>query len=172
MRDETAPAAPAFDSRAFRRCLSSFPTGVTVITTGCPDGEKAGVTVNSFASVSLEPPLILWSLASKAGSRHLFERHSHFVVNILADEQQALSDQFARAFTDKWHGVAYHHDDAGCPVLEGACAHLHCRTVEIKEAGDHLIFLAAVESIATREDLHPLICCRGSYMSAAAAAAC
>lgn len=154
-----------FDQRQFRRCLSSYPTGVTVITTQSSTGEKVGVTVNSFASVSLDPPLILWSLASNAASRATFESNPHFVVNVLADDQSAISNQFAKAGTDKWAGVDFAWSPENCPTISGAVAYLHCKIEEIKEAGDHLIFLARVQAIDTHESREPLMCCRGAYHS-------
>lgn len=93
-----------FDSRAFRRALGNFATGVTIATATAPDGSRAGVTANSFNSVSLEPPLILWSIDKRSSSLAVFQQASHFAVNILAADQIDLSNQFARPRDDKFEG--------------------------------------------------------------------
>lgn len=154
-----------FDARAFRQCLSAFATGVTVITASDDAGQLAGITVNSFSSVSLDPPLILWSLGLSNSSLQHFRDSTHFVVNVLSSEQRWMSDQFARPHTDKWRGVEYRLNDWGSPVLAGVMAALHCEKVETVLAGDHVICIGRVRRIEQRDGLEPLLFFKGDYRS-------
>ena len=122
-----APAAPAksddaFDVRAFRNILGSFPTGVTVITTLAQDGSPVGLTANSFNSLSLDPPLILWSLNRNSPSLICFEKCAKFAINILAQGQSQLSRRFASPIPDKFAGVDWRRGGDGIPVLGGCAA--------------------------------------------------
>src|SRR5262245_18004850 len=112
----------AFDQRDFRTALGHFATGITVVTACAPDGELLGVTVNSFNSVSLDPPLILFSLERRAFSLPAFEAAGVFAVNILDESQIALSTNFARTQGDQWQGIAFHRWVTGSPILRGFLA--------------------------------------------------
>lgn len=140
---------PSIDSRALRTALGSFATGIAVITACGPDGRLAGVTVNSFASVSLDPPLVLWSLSLYSPSLATLQNCSHYAVNILAHDQQALSQHFARPSSDlagnKLAGIDHDQGLGGAPLLHGCCARFECRNETRHAGGDHLIFVGLVE---------------------------
>lgn len=133
-----------FDTRSFRRALGNFATGVTVITAQTDDGIKAGVTANSFNSVSLDPPLILWSIDKKSGSHDVFEQASHFAVNILTAGQIHLSNQFARNNTDKFAGVDFETGVGNAPLLPDCAARFQCEKYQKIDAGDHWILIGKV----------------------------
>ncbi|QEW25028.1 flavin reductase [Roseovarius indicus] len=156
---------PSDDLSGFRRSLGEFATGVTVITT-CVDGVCYGMTSNSFASVSLEPPLVLWSVKYESQSFPAFRDCSHFAVNVLADDQVDLSQNFARSGPDKFDGLAYRDGAGKCPVLAGIAASFECSLSEIHPGGDHLILVGQVERYA-RYDRQPLLFAKGRYAIAA-----
>lgn len=158
------PAQSEVDTRSFRSALGEFGTGVTVITTLDASGRLYGVTVSSFNSVSLDPPLILWSQALRAPSNPVFQRSALFAVNVLDGDQQDLSSHFARASTDKFSGVDYKLSDEGLPLLEGAAAHLVCRNDYRLYGGDHAIFVATVLRFSHSEDSTPLFFWKGRYL--------
>ena len=145
----------------FRRCLGEFGTGVTVITTEV-DGVPYGMTSNSFASVSLDPPLVLWSIRRESTSFAAFEACTHFTVNILADDQVGLSQRFAKSGPGKFEGVAWHPGAGGAPVLAGSAATFECRRFRTDDGGDHLIMLGEVSACA-RHGRQPLLFSRGRY---------
>lgn len=151
-----------FDTRAFRNALGSYATGVAVITALGRDGSPAGLTINSFASVSLDPPLVLWSLSLYSPSLPIFQNCSHYAINVLAQGQQALSTRFAATQTDKFEGVAFTPGAGGAPLLPGCCAWFECRNEAHHAGGDHLIFVGQVESFA-RFDQPPLVFQGGGY---------
>jgi flavin reductase (DIM6/NTAB) family NADH-FMN oxidoreductase RutF len=133
------------DPRELRNLLGKFATGVTVITTRTPDGRNVGMTANSFSSVSLDPPLVLWSISRNAPSLADYLSCGHFAINILGADQHDLSGRFARPAPDKFSGVAFKAGEAGVPLLDGVIATLVCRNVTQYEGGDHLIFLGQIE---------------------------
>ncbi|MCZ9881213.1 flavin reductase [Arthrobacter sp. B2a2-09] len=135
----------AFDLRDFRGALGQFATGVTVVTTLAADGRKVGMTANSFTSVSMEPPLVLWCPSKRAPSLTDFEESTHFAINILASDQHVLSRQFATPSIDKFEGAETSEGIAGVPLLNGAVATFQCRTVSRHDAGDHVIYVGEVE---------------------------
>lgn len=139
-----APDGP-FDVRAFRNILGSFPTGVTVITTLSESRGPVGLTANSFNSLSLDPPLILWSLNRNSPSLVCFEACPNFAINILAQGQSHLSQRFAKPIADKFAGVDWRPGACGVPVLGGCAAVLECTTVSMQEAGDHVLFIGRVD---------------------------
>ena len=147
----------AFDSQQFRSALGMFATGVTIITARGPDGSLVGLTANSFNSVSLTPPLVLWSLARHAGSMPVFSRGSHYAINILAAEQLDLAKRFATRHIDRFAGVPWREGAGGAPVLEGAAAVFECANRSQYEEGDHVIFVGEVESCGWRSEAQPLI---------------
>ena len=134
-----------FDLRDLRRAFGQFATGVTVVTTRAESGRRVGLTANSFASVSLDPPLVLWCVDRDAGSLEAFRACTHFAVNVLSASQHHLSRQFATPAEDKFAGVDTREGPAGVPLLEGTLAHFVCRNVRQVDAGDHVIVLGEVE---------------------------
>jgi len=158
---ESGSSSTAFAPQEFRRALGNFATGVTIVTASAAD-RTAGVTANSFNSVSLDPPLILWSLAKHSGSYAVFEAASHFAVNVLAEDQLALSNQFARPSTQRFAGVAHHAGLGGCLLLEGASANFQCETFQILEGGDHWILIGKVVAFEDH-GRSPLLYHQGSY---------
>src|SRR5262245_40101805 len=136
---------PASDARSFRRCLGAFATGVTVITAQSGD-QRAGVTATSFSSVSLDPPLILWSVSRSARSFPVFRDATHFAVNILAASQVEVSQCFASPEPDRFAGMRWRPGVGGAPLLEGVVAHLECSTEAQYDGGDHLIIVGRVRN--------------------------
>ncbi len=153
----------ALDGRAFRDALGWFATGVTIITTRSAADELVGFTANSFSSVSLDPPLVLFSLNRQAQCLRVFESSAHFAVNVLSAEQTELSSRFATAVHDRWHGVAFTTGEGGCPILEGAVAVFECAVHGMHEGGDHRIFLGQVLRMRAEAEGRPLLFCRGAY---------
>jgi len=151
-----------FDRRDFRKALGQFSTGVTVITTRAMDGRRVGMTANSFSSVSLDPPLVLWSLARQAPSLADFTGASHFAINVLAANQHHLSRQFSTPQADKFGGVECCEGTSGVPLLNGVIARFVCRNVRQYDGGDHLIFIGEVERY-DRFDGEPLVFHSGYY---------
>jgi 3-hydroxy-9,10-secoandrosta-1,3,5(10)-triene-9,17-dione monooxygenase reductase component len=135
----------AIDPRKFRDALGAFTTGVTVVTTRDAEGVDVGITANSFNSVSLEPPMVLWSLAKASRSLPAFVAAQHFAVHILAADQDALSAQFAQRGMDKFANLTVERGRSGTPLLSGCAARFQCRTAFQYEGGDHVIFVGKVE---------------------------
>ena len=148
---------PSFSQREFRAALSMFATGVTIVTARSPTGAPIGLTANSFNSVSLEPPLVLWSLARSAGALTLLSGTSHYAVNILAADQKELAERFAVKGGDRWTGVAYADGVTGTPLLAGAAATFECFNRSRYEEGDHVIFVGEVEHCTHRAGVSPLL---------------
>ncbi len=157
------------DSRAFRDALGCFATGITIITAKALDGEVVGFTANSFNAVSLDPPLILFSLGRRAHSLPTFLTTEYFAVNVLREGQEELSNRFAKPLSDKWAGVAFDTWDAGCPILRDALANFECKTRYTHEGGDHVIFVGEVVRMAADREGSPLLYYRGAYRSIGAA---
>lgn len=159
MQRQQAP----FEHKDLRHTLGTFVTGVTVITTRNRMGKAHGLTANSFNTVSLEPPLILWSLSKRSGSYPVFECAEEFAISILAEEQTEVSKHFASPSNDKFEGVAVNEDFCGLPVIEDSCAWLHCRSVSRFDGGDHTIFIGEILQLA-RGDRRPLAFGGGRYL--------
>jgi flavin reductase (DIM6/NTAB) family NADH-FMN oxidoreductase RutF len=140
-----------FDSSQFRRALSQFATGVTVITTRLADGSFRGLTASSFNSVSLDPPLVLWSLRSAANSLPIFSGNSHYVINVLSAGQEELADRFSRRTADPFGDIEYELSRTGLPILKGVAAWFECHNRSRYPEGDHVIFVGEVEDCA----VHP-----------------
>lgn len=149
--------------RDFRSALGCFATGVTVITALAPNGDPIGMTISSFNSVSLEPPLILWSLALTSPNLDAFRAASHYAVNVLSAGQQGLSDRFASRRADRFSGVAVRSGISGVPLLDGCCAWFECSNEAHYPGGDHLIFVGHVERFAQDDGQAPLIFHNASY---------
>ncbi len=156
---------PPPDPRDFRNALGQFGTGVAVITTCDDDGRPYGLTATSFNSVSLDPPLILWSQGRAAPSHPVFLRAGRFVVHVLSAEQSALGHHFARACDDKFRGVDVRLEHGGLPVLAGAAAHFICTTEACVDGGDHCVFIARVVDYTYRHDAQPLFFWRGRMLA-------
>lgn len=152
---------PTVQLDGFRRSLSEFSTGVTVITTSV-NGERFGLTSNSFASVSLAPPLILWSIRRESTSFSAFAGCSHFAVNVLADDQIALSQRFAKSGPDKFRDVACGAGEGNAPLLSDVAATFECVNSQAYDAGDHLILIGEVLRYH-RYDRQPLLFVKGRY---------
>ncbi|MFM1571571.1 MAG: flavin reductase family protein [Porticoccaceae bacterium] len=156
----------AITPASLREALGSFPTGVAVVTTLSDDGKPIGLTVNSFNSVSLEPALVLWSLALSSPSIGAFRKHRAFAVNILRKEQEDLCMKFARPADDKFTGVNWTDGYRGIPVLDGAMVTLECEMYQIVEGGDHEVYMGTVKRIH-KTDSSPLVFHRGQLVQLA-----
>jgi flavin reductase (DIM6/NTAB) family NADH-FMN oxidoreductase RutF len=141
----SAAVAGSFDALDLRRALGGFATGVTVVTSREPGGRRAGITVNSFCSVSLDPPLVLWCLARNAPSHEVFAAASHFAIHVLAADQAGLSRRFSRPAADKFAGLDCGEGLGGAPLLDGAAVRLECRRECSYESGDHHIMIGRIE---------------------------
>jgi flavin reductase (DIM6/NTAB) family NADH-FMN oxidoreductase RutF len=160
--NEFASDSSSIDPRDFRNALGTYATGVTIITAAAPDGKPYGLTCNSFASVSLNPPLVLWSLVVYSSSLTIFQNASHFTVNVLGASQQALASKFAKSSDDKFTGVDWTPGLGKAPVLAESVANFQCRSVNRYYGGDHVIFLGAVEAY-TYNATEPLLFARGAF---------
>ena len=160
--NEFASDSSPIDPRDFRNALGTYATGVTIITAAAPDGKPYGLTCNSFASVSLNPPLVLWSLVVYSSSLTIFQNASHFTVNVLGASQQALASKFAKSSDDKFTGVDWTPGLGKAPVLAESVANFQCRSVNRYYGGDHVIFLGAVEAY-TYGAVEPLLFARGAF---------
>jgi flavin reductase (DIM6/NTAB) family NADH-FMN oxidoreductase RutF len=160
--NELASDNSAIDPRDFRNALGTYATGVTIITALAPDGRPYGLTCNSFASVSLNPPLVLWSLGMFSNGLSIFQNASHFTINVLGASQQDLSNRFAKSSEDKFAGVEWTPGLGKTPVLANCVANFQCRAANRYYGGDHIIFLGAVEAYAYNRQ-EPLLFARGGY---------
>ena len=158
----------SWDKRDLRNALGSFGTGVTVVTSGNLQSRLVGVTANSFSSVSLEPPIVLWSLVSTSPSLEVFDETGRFVINVLALDQMNLSKQFSKTLEDKFAGVEYTEGLDGLPVIQNCVATFECKTIQRTVVGDHVLFLGQVENYVY-ESKTPLLFCQGNYMQVAEA---
>jgi 3-hydroxy-9,10-secoandrosta-1,3,5(10)-triene-9,17-dione monooxygenase reductase component len=156
-----------FDTKAFRKALGMFATGITVMTTRAADGSPVGLTVNSFNAVSLDPPLIVWSLSRHLAQREAFEHCQHYAVNVLAADQENLSRLFASKGHDLFSGLDWEEGIDGVPLLANCCAHFQVRNAVRHEGGDHLVFLSEVSRFE-RFERDPLLYFGGAYRHMAA----
>lgn len=152
----------AITNEEFRRALSRFASGVTVVTLRDKNGQPQGITVSAFSSVSLNPPLVLVCIDHEAGSHDAFHESKRFVVNILSEEQREHSDQFASQIPDKFINIHHHEGLEGIPVLKDALVNLECRLVHDFVAGDHTIFIGEIEQAHVNEG-NPLVYYLGDY---------
>lgn len=153
---------PEDSQLAFRTCLGQFATGVTVVTCSAADGHACGITANSFSSVSLEPPLILWNIAKSANSLDDYLQAQDFAIHILSVDQLALSIQFARSDHTLFDGVSYDRSAANVPILPDCLAVFECSTHQIHDSGDHYIIVGKVDRF-TWDKSEPLLFHRGRY---------
>lgn len=153
------------DGRKLRNALGKFATGVAVVTTLDRNSDPIGVTVNSFSSVSLDPPLVLWSLTNRSPNLSAFRVAKHFVINILASDQQEVSNQFSRPVEDRFANVNCKGGVGGVPVLAGTLASFECKNSKSIEGGDHTVFFGEVLSYE-EADRSPLLFFSGKYGTA------
>jgi flavin reductase (DIM6/NTAB) family NADH-FMN oxidoreductase RutF len=158
-------AEQPFSDRELRDALGLFPTGVTVVTTVTPAGERVGATVSSFNSVSLRPPLILFSMARGSKAFAVWRAARRFAVNVLAQDQSKLSTAFARALTDKWDGILHRVGTDGMPLLADSLTCLECERYAHYDGGDHLIIVGRIVALhaGKRSDTGPLVFFRSRY---------
>jgi flavin reductase (DIM6/NTAB) family NADH-FMN oxidoreductase RutF len=149
--------APRFTSTEFRAALGAFATGVTIVTTCTSDGRPVGLTANSFNSVSLTPPLVLWSLSRLSGSMQAFQQNSHYAVHVLGHTQQALAQRFATRDIDRFEGLEWTPGAGGAPLLAGCAATFTCFNRSRYAEGDHVIFIGEVEHCSHSPTSAPLL---------------
>ncbi|WP_420885639.1 flavin reductase family protein [Candidatus Vallotia lariciata] len=155
----------SIDVEEYRRALSAFFTGVTVLTTLQLDGTPRGLTANSFTSVSLNPPLVLICIAKQASSYTVFANAGHFAVSILAQEQESIAKLFASKAVDKFSQTKWYPCCSGSPVIWGAAASFDCQMYKFIDAGDHGVLIGRVLDFSHAEEVPSLGYYRGSYMS-------
>jgi flavin reductase (DIM6/NTAB) family NADH-FMN oxidoreductase RutF len=152
------------EAKGFRDALGRFATGIAVVTARAEDGQPIGMTMSSFNSVSLDPPLVLFSVDRKAHSLAAISCAKGYGINILARQQEALSTRFAKALSDKWQAVEHVAGYAEAPLLVNVLAHFECRPYAQYDGGDHVIFVVEVVNFATPVvDGEPLVFFRGRY---------
>ena len=149
------------DKAEFRRALGHFAAGVTVVTANF-QGANSGITVTAFSSLSLEPPLVLICIDKKARMHDRLPSGGHFAVNMLADDQELVSREFASSKADPFQTIGYHEGATGAPLIRGAIAAVECKIVDRLEGGDHAIIIGQVEATHVREG-KPLLYFRGGY---------
>jgi flavin reductase (DIM6/NTAB) family NADH-FMN oxidoreductase RutF len=160
---ELERAVAAVDGARFRQALGKFPTGVAILTASAPDGHMVGLTVSSFNSVSLSPPLVLWSITRTTPSFGVFREAPFFCANVLSEQQEELARHFARPHAEKFAGVRHvRHDETGVPVLADCAAHLVCRSWNQYDGGDHLILVGQVVDLGLN-DRRPLVFGLGQF---------
>ena len=140
-----------------------FATGVTIVTARTPAGVLVGLTANSFNSVSINPPLVLWSLSQAASSMAALSTGSHYAINILSADQKELAERFASRREDRWKDVAFTEGASGAPLLDGAAATFECFNRSRYEEGDHVIFVGEVERCSHRAGAAPLLFHGGKF---------
>jgi flavin reductase (DIM6/NTAB) family NADH-FMN oxidoreductase RutF len=154
-----------FDSKELRNVLGCFGTGVTVVTTISASGERVGLTANSFSSVSLDPPIVLWSLGKQSRYLPIFHESGRFVINVLGVDQLHLSNQFAKPSDDRFAGVECQLGLGGLPVIQGCAANIECETISAQEVGDHVLYLGKILRYShIKKD--SLLFCNGAYARA------
>jgi flavin reductase (DIM6/NTAB) family NADH-FMN oxidoreductase RutF len=153
------------DPKEFRRTLGGFATGVAVVTGFEPNGRLLGMTVSSLNSVSIDPPLLLFSVARTSNALSSWMSTPAIGISVLEHSQYEISNRFARAQTDKWAGCEHSPGENGAPLLDQAIAHFECAPHAQYEGGDHVIFVVRVLRFASRVEGDPLIFFRGSYHS-------
>ncbi|GAB4401653.1 MAG: flavin reductase family protein [Rhodoferax sp.] len=155
--------SPQFSSEDFRAALGQFATGVTIVTACLPSGQRVGLTANSFNSVSLTPPLVLWSLAQASSTLALFREVSHYAINVLAADQKPLAQRFAMRDIDRFEGVDFARGQTGALVLDDAVAVFECFNRSRYAEGDHVIFVGEVEHCRHRPGVAPLVYHAGRF---------
>jgi flavin reductase (DIM6/NTAB) family NADH-FMN oxidoreductase RutF len=152
----------SFTEKDFREMMRRFPTGVAIVTT-LYQNKPVGITINTLASVSLAPPLVLFCLGKTRVLFPAFFDSAYFAIHVLPADQYTLSDAFAQPFANPWEGMDYELSSTGCPLIPNTLGILHCRRDKRFNGGDHVIFLNHIENIQWGEDKHPLIYHQGAY---------
>lgn len=152
-----------FSERDFRDCVGCFATGVTVITIKCDEEKYRGITINSFASVSLNPPLVLFSLDKAAHSYEPFINSDVFNINILSEKQQEVSEEFATPSVVDWDKIDYSLGENDSPLLTGSIAYIECEKYQEFDGGDHTIFVGRVAKLKKVSNEKPLLYFHGNY---------
>jgi flavin reductase (DIM6/NTAB) family NADH-FMN oxidoreductase RutF len=165
MTPQRGARPPSFSPEEFRAALGMFATGVTIVTASAPGGQVIGLTANSFNSVSLSPPLVLWSLSRAAASMAVLAAGSHYAVNVLAADQKELAERFAAKGADRWSGVVFDPGAGGAPLLHGSAATFECFNRSRYEEGDHVIFVGEVERCTHRPGALPLLFHGGRFFT-------
>ena len=165
MSQPSDAALPPFTSDEFRAALGQFATGITIVTARDAEGRLVGLTANSFNSVSLSPPLVLWSLAKQSTSMSGFLSATHYAINVLAADQRLLAERFASKGIDRFEGTAWHAGLSGAPVIDGAVAVFECSHRSQHDEGDHVIFVGKVEHCSRRIGVAPLLFHGGRFFS-------
>lgn len=148
----------------YKRALGNFATGITVVTTGTQSGKPEGLTVNSFNSLSLDPPLILWSLDKSAPTVTHFQDCAYFAINVLSADQVSLSQNFAKPRQDKFEGIKWKKGLGGSPVFPDCLAQIECSNHAQHDGGDHILFIGKVENVHVNANAgEPLIYVQGKY---------
>lgn len=161
---ETDNAVNLFDSRAFRHALGHFPTGVAIVTTRTPEGRPVGLTINSFSSLSLEPPLIMWSLVNHSPSLSIFEQCNYFAINVISQQQVEAALGFANSqVEDKFALVSHVDGEEGVPLLDHCVATFVCENYQRHEGGDHTLFIGRVVRHSTITEHEPAVFHRGKF---------
>lgn len=153
-----------FDSRAFRQALGHFPTGVAIVTTRTPEGRPVGLTINSFSSLSLEPPLIIWSLVNHSPSLSVFENCNYFAINVISQSQTEAALGFANSkVEDKFALVSHVDGEEGVPLIDDCVATFVCENYRQHEGGDHTLFIGRVVRHSTITEHEPAVFHRGKF---------
>ncbi|MEI6382079.1 MAG: flavin reductase family protein [Betaproteobacteria bacterium] len=150
------------DAIDLRKALGKFATGVTIVTTQGVGDQLVGVTANSFNTVSLSPPIVLWSLTKTSSTLSDFDHSGRFIINILSTDQVHLSQRFSKPISDKFENVEHSKGIAGLPYLHDCVARFECKTLHRHEVGDHILFLGQIEAYE-HTHLEPLLFCKGQY---------
>ncbi|MBP8190905.1 MAG: flavin reductase family protein [Aquabacterium sp.] len=152
-----ATAEPPFSTDEFRSALGQFATGVTIVTARDAQGHLVGLTANSFSSVSLAPPLVLWCLSAKSSALAGFQSATHYAINVLAADQRLLAERFAKKGIDRFEGTPWRPGLTGSPVIDGAVAVFECSHHQWMEAGDHIVLVGRAEHVRRRVGANPLV---------------
>ncbi len=160
-------SAVSFDQKEFRNACGSFATGITIVTTTGPGDEPIGMTVNSFSSLSLDPPLVMWAVGSDAISHDIFSQTDHFAIHILHKDQEGLSNLFASRGEDKFSSLDWTPGAAGSPVLPDYAVCLQCKTENVYPGGDHNILVGRVIALDDRGTEQPILFYKGRYANLA-----
>lgn len=155
----------AFTPEDFRAALGQFATGVTIVTALDEQGRRVGLTANSFNSVSLDPPLVLWSLSRHSSSMAALRPASAYAINVLAADQRVLAERFARRGIDRFEGVAWRAGISGVPLIDGAVASFECKPRSHHDEGDHVIFVGEVTHCRRRVGAVPLVFHGGRFFT-------
>ncbi|MDF0532203.1 flavin reductase family protein [Tsukamurella sp. 8F] len=158
-------SAPAFDSRAFRNVMGQFCTGITIVATADADGKPRGFACQSFAALSLDPPLILFCPGKTSRTWRFIEESKTFAVSVLAQRQESVSAAFGRVIDDKFEGLEWTPSPLGNPTIDGALTWIDCTLENVVDGGDHHVAIGRVQSLGEPVEDKPLLFYRGGYLT-------